>query len=109
MKGAGLIILTGGLGGGTASGAMPVLARAALSSGAEVLAVVTLPAIQEGRKRQRQATAALAELHQIVKRVETVPLLVGSTWSVETFKSTHKVANHILDVRRAWFVGKSWT
>ena len=57
-----LVILCAGLGGGTGSGAAPVIAQEAKKSGALVVGVVTLPFAGEGGKRGEQARAALARL-----------------------------------------------
>jgi cell division protein FtsZ len=60
--GADLILIVGGLGGGTATGTAPVLARVARETGALVLGVMTLPFEFEGQRRQRQAQAALPKV-----------------------------------------------
>lgn len=56
------VLLLGGLGGGTASGLLPGMARLARESGAFAVAVVTLPFSFEGKRRQAQAETALQEL-----------------------------------------------
>ena len=61
-SGAQLVVVCAGLGGGTASGAAPVVAQEAKKSGALVISVVTLPFAGEGGKRGEQARAALARL-----------------------------------------------
>jgi cell division protein FtsZ len=60
--GADIIFILAGLGGGTGTGAAPVLARMAREQGALVLAIVTLPFEFEGNRRQQQAQAGLREL-----------------------------------------------
>lgn len=72
-EGADLIILVGGLGGNTAAGAMPVLARAARESGALALVLATLPFDFEGRRRQVQARTALEELRSAADAVISLP------------------------------------
>src|SRR5262245_15033202 len=57
-----LVFIAAGLGGGTATGAAPVLARAARENGALVLAAIALPFDFEGQRRQRQAQEGLARL-----------------------------------------------
>lgn len=57
-----LVILCAGLGGGTGSGAAPVVAQEVKKSGAMVVALVTMPFAGEGGKRGEQARAALARL-----------------------------------------------
>lgn len=59
-----LVILCAGLGGGTGSGAAPVVAEEAARAGAMVVALVTLPFSVEGRKRREQARVALARLER---------------------------------------------
>lgn len=61
-SGAQLVVVCAGLGGGTGSGAAPVVAQEAKKSGALVVGVVTLPFAGEGGKRGEQARAALARL-----------------------------------------------
>jgi cell division protein FtsZ len=62
FRGVDLVFLCTGLGGGTASGASPVIARLAREEGCFVLVFVTLPFHFEGRRRQAQAREALAQL-----------------------------------------------
>lgn len=72
-EGADLVILVGGLGGNTAAGALPVLARAARESGALALVLGTLPFDFEGRRRQLQARTALEELRSAADAVISLP------------------------------------
>lgn len=58
------VFLLAGLGGGTGSGAAPVIAQLAREAGALVVAVVTLPFAFEGKRRAQQAAEALAALHE---------------------------------------------
>ena len=62
VEGSNIVFLCAGLGGGTASGVIPVLAEAARESGAVVFSIVTSPFSFEGRRRSRQAADALALL-----------------------------------------------
>jgi cell division protein FtsZ len=66
VRGADLVFVTAGMGGGTGSGAAPVVAAAAKGAGALTVGVVTKPFGFEGRKRARQAVAALEELEKAV-------------------------------------------
>ena len=59
VEGVDLVFLLAGLGGGTGSGATPVLAEAAMKAGALVLAFVTLPFTLEGARRHQQAQDAM--------------------------------------------------
>jgi cell division protein FtsZ len=72
VKGTDLIFLVAGLGGGTGSGATPVVAEIAAESGATVIAFVTLPFTFEGGRRRKQAEEALAELRRVCDAV--IPL-----------------------------------
>ncbi len=62
VEGANIVFLCAGLGGGTASGVIPVLAETAREAGAVVFSIVTSPFSFEGRRRSRQAADALALL-----------------------------------------------
>ncbi len=64
VDGADLVFLCAGLGGGTGSGAAPVIARVAKEAGCAVIVFVTLPFHFEGRRRVEQAREALAELRE---------------------------------------------
>jgi len=68
-----MIFITCGLGGGTASGAAPVLANIAKESGALTVAVVTKPFFFEGRHRMRIAEESLAELRKEVDAIIVIP------------------------------------
>lgn len=68
-----LLILLASLGGGTATGAAPVLARLAREEGLLTLAYVTLPFIFEGLRRQEQAQEGLAALKQTADAVICLP------------------------------------
>ena len=68
-----MVFVTAGLGGGTGTGAAPVIAEVARELGALTVAVVTKPFIFEGRLRMRHAEAGLDELHRVVDTVITIP------------------------------------
>lgn len=72
-RGADLVFILAGMGGGTGGGAAPVAARVAKASGALVLAVATLPFEFEGGRRQRQANLALVRLRQEADAVIAFP------------------------------------
>ncbi len=72
VKGTDLVFLVAGLGGGTGSGATPVIAEIAAEAGAVVIAFVTLPFSFEGGRRRKQAEEALAELRRVCDAV--IPL-----------------------------------
>jgi len=73
LDGADMVFVTTGLGGGTGTGAAPVIASLASELGALTIAVVTKPFKFEGRKRQLQAERGLDELRDCVDTVITIP------------------------------------
>src|SRR5687768_1365611 len=73
LSGADMIFVTTGLGGGTGTGAAPVIASLASELGALTIAVVTKPFKFEGRKRAKQAEAGLDALRECVDTVITIP------------------------------------
>jgi cell division protein FtsZ len=73
LDGADMIFVTTGLGGGTGTGAAPVIASLASELGALTIAVVTKPFKFEGRKRQMQAERGLEALRDCVDTIITIP------------------------------------
>jgi cell division protein FtsZ len=73
IEGADMVFVTAGLGGGTGTGAAPVVASLAKELGALTVAVVTKPFAFEGPKRRKQAEQGLAELAGVVDTVITIP------------------------------------
>ncbi len=73
VNGSHMIFITAGMGGGTGSGASPVIAQAAKESGALTVAVVTKPFMFEGIQRKRIAEAAFEELKKNVDTIITIP------------------------------------
>src|SRR5688500_4675523 len=73
LDGADMVFVTTGLGGGTGTGAAPVIASLASELGALTIAVVTKPFRFEGKKRQTQAERGLEELRDCVDTVITIP------------------------------------
>jgi cell division protein FtsZ len=73
LDGADMVFVTTGLGGGTGTGAAPVIASLATELGALTIAVVTKPFRFEGKKRQIQAERGLEELRDCVDTVITIP------------------------------------
>ncbi len=73
LEGADMVFLTGGMGGGTCTGAAPVIARMAREMHALVVAVVTKPFLFEGRRRMKVADQGVAELKAEVDTVITIP------------------------------------
>jgi len=73
LEGADMVFVTSGLGGGTGTGAAPVVASLAIELGALTVAVVTKPFAVEGKKRMAQAEKGLAELRGCVDTLITIP------------------------------------
>lgn len=73
LDGADLVFVTAGMGGGTGTGAAPMVAEIARDMGALTIGVVTKPFSFEGRKRERQANQGLAELRRCVDTMIVVP------------------------------------
>jgi cell division protein FtsZ len=73
IKGSDMIFITGGMGGGTGTGAAPVVAKIARDSGALTVGVVTKPFLFEGQQRMRLALQGIEELKQEVDALITIP------------------------------------
>ena len=73
LEGADMVFVTVGLGGGTGTGAAPIIASLAAELDALTVAVVTKPFPFEGRHRMRQAEAGLEELRSVVDTLITIP------------------------------------
>ncbi len=73
LDGSDMVFVTAGLGGGTGTGAAPVVASLAIELGALTVAVVTKPFTVEGKKRMSQAEKGLAELRGCVDTLITIP------------------------------------
>ncbi|TDD97744.1 cell division protein FtsZ [Jiangella asiatica] len=73
LKGADMVFVTAGEGGGTGTGGAPVVARIARSLGALTIGVVTRPFMFEGRRRALQAEAGIEELREEVDTLIVIP------------------------------------
>ena len=73
LKDTDLVFITAGMGGGTGTGAAPVVAKIAKELGILTIAVVTKPFSWEGKKRQNQANQGLEKLREAVDAVIVVP------------------------------------
>lgn len=73
LKGADMVFITAGMGGGTGTGAAPVIAEAAKEQGILTVGVVTKPFTFEGRKRQIHAEKGIEELKEKVDTLVTIP------------------------------------
>jgi cell division protein FtsZ len=73
IQGSDMVFVTAGMGGGTGTGAAPVIAEVARELGALTVGVVTKPFPFEGRHRQKHAERGLEELHRVVDTLITIP------------------------------------
>jgi cell division protein FtsZ len=98
VQGADMVFLAAGLGGGTGSGAGPVIAKLAAESGALTVAVVTKPFDFEGKKRMRQAERAARELREHVDTLITIPnqRLLSFVERNTPFHESFKIADDVL-------------
>lgn len=97
LAGADMIFVTCGLGGGTGTGAAPIVAEIAQDQGALTVAIVTKPFKFEGRKRMEQAEVGLEELKKHVDTIIVIPndrlrdMIDRTTPIVEAFKEVDNV------------------
>jgi cell division protein FtsZ len=97
IEGADMLFLTAGLGGGTGTGAAPVVAQLAKEMGILTVAVVTKPFHMEGGKRMRIAEQGIAELGRFVDSLITIPnekllsVLGPQTTLLDAFKAANEV------------------
>jgi cell division protein FtsZ len=73
LSGANMVFVTAGMGGGTGTGAAPVIAKSAREMGILTVGVVTKPFHFEGQRRMRTAEAGIAELHKVVDTLLIIP------------------------------------
>jgi len=100
LEGADMIFIAAGLGGGTGTGAAPVIAEAAKALGALTVAIVTKPFNFEGKRRRRIAEEGLKELADKVDSLIAIPnqrlisVVERQTSFVESFKMADEVLLH---------------
>ncbi|MCX6618599.1 MAG: cell division protein FtsZ [Acidobacteria bacterium] len=92
LEGADMVFVTAGLGGGTGTGAAPIVASLASELGALTVAVVTKPFPFEGRRRMQQAEQGLADLADTVDTVIIIPneRLLGLERGISFFEAFRK-------------------
>lgn len=73
VKGADMVFITAGMGGGSGTGASPVIAKIAKDSGALTIAVVTKPFAFEGKKKMKYAEEGLNKLKEAVDAIIVIP------------------------------------
>jgi cell division protein FtsZ len=97
LDGADMVFVTAGMGGGTGTGAAPVIAKLARELGALTVGVVTKPFFFEGKKRSRQAEEGIRSLEESVDSLICIPnqrllQLAGENLSlVDTFRAADEV------------------
>ena len=95
LRGAHMVFIAAGMGGGTGTGAAPVIARAARALGILTVGVVTRPFDFEGRRRRKTADAGIAELEQHVDTLIVIPN--QNLFRVATAETTFKMAFEMAD------------
>lgn len=98
MEGADMIFLTAGMGGGTGTGAIPIVAEIARELGILTVAVVTKPFDFEGKKKMMVAEKGIAELEQYVDSLITIPnqKLLPVLGPDVSMANAFKAANNVL-------------
>ena len=98
LQGADMVFITAGMGGGTGTGAAPMLAQLAKERGILTVAVVTKPFPFEGRRRMQVALKGIEDLAQYVDSLITVPneKLLSVLGREATMLSAFKAANEVL-------------
>ncbi len=96
LEGSDLVFIAAGMGGGTGTGAAPVVAEVAKQSGALTVAIVTKPFSFEGRRRMRQAEEGIAKLTESVDTLIVIPNdrlkdAIGGAPLQEAFKNADDV------------------
>ena len=97
IEGADMLFITAGMGGGTGTGATPIVAQVAKELGILTVAVVTKPFIMEGNKRMMIADHGIGELGKYVDSLITIPneklltVLGGETTLLDAFRSANQV------------------
>jgi cell division protein FtsZ len=98
IEGADMLFITTGLGGGTGTGAAPVVAQLAKEMGILTVAIVTKPFQMEGGKRMRVAEQGIAELTRFVDSLITIPneKLLSVLGPTTTLLDAFRAANEVL-------------
>ena len=98
LEGADLVFITAGMGGGTGTGAAPMVAEIARDMGALTIGIITRPFSFEGKKRERQADQGLTELRRCVDTMIVVPndRLLAVVPKGTSFRDALKKADEIL-------------
>ena len=102
LAGCHMVFITAGMGGGTGTGAAPVIARASREEGILTVGVVTKPFQFEGQRRMRAAEAGIVELQKYVDTLLIIPNqnLFRVANEKTTFADAFAMADDVLRVRR---------
>ncbi len=101
IEGADLLFITGGLGGGTATGSIPIIGRVAREQGTLTMAIVTMPFSEEGIVRWENAQIGLEKIRKnvdtvIVLRNDKLSELYPDTTLLEAFRKADEILIHSL-------------
>ena len=98
LEGADMVFITAGMGGGTGTGAAPVISRIAREAGALTVGVVTKPFAFEGKKRMQQAEEGIKELKEAVDTLIVIPnqKLLSYVGKQTSFTSAFSMVDDIL-------------
>jgi cell division protein FtsZ len=98
IKGADMVFITAGMGGGTGTGSAPVIAKIAKESGALTVAVVTMPFDFEGRYRMKVAEEGIAKLRGVVDTLIVIPnqYLFKMVDNTTTWDKAYLMADEVL-------------
>jgi len=98
LAGADMVFVTAGMGGGTGTGAAPVIAQIAKEVGALTVGVCTRPFFFEGKKRGRQAEDGVENLKAVVDTLITIPnqRLISMSSDRTTMKEAFEMADEVL-------------
>jgi len=98
VVGCDMVFITAGMGGGTGTGAAPVIAQVAKEMGALTVAVVTRPFHFEGRRRRKQADEGIEALRQCVDTLITIPnqRLISMASERTTMREAFQMADRVL-------------
>jgi cell division protein FtsZ len=98
LEGANMVFVTAGMGGGTGTGAAPVIAEAARAQGILTIGVVTKPFHFEGRRRMQSADQGITELEKVVDTLIVIPNqnLFKIANEKTTFADAFKMADDVL-------------
>ncbi len=98
LEGADLVFVTCGMGGGTGTGASPIIAQLARDVGALTVGIITRPFLFEGRKRMRQAEIGISEMGKHVDTMIVVPneRLLAVVGKNVPFQESLKKADEVL-------------